>query len=153
MYVSPAGLICNLPCRFKLPTQEHEAPVNILAEKEQDVPLNIQLEHPETKSSAVWILSSFYQVVNLQIPFELAVKYDKKLYDFRSDVFGIILPYPHGFDDELPVGATKSSQSFLHLFNLGYIKKSVSGTVEGVTFKNIQVYPMKRVVLTNSLDI
>jgi hypothetical protein len=105
-------------------------------------------KQPQAESPPVWYFSGCYPCgSSMDIPIELAVKYNRKLYDFRKGVVGLILPYPHGFDSEPWTGVARLGLSFLHLFNLGKSKVIISGTVDGVKFENIEIPVGKRMTL------
>lgn len=99
------------------------------------------------KQPKTWVLSGFYSFTYPYLPSDLAVQHNIKLHNFRNDIVGLILPYPHGFDQDPLMGVTNINIKFLHLFNVGDVDKKISRIFEGVEFKNLDIPSKKRIIL------
>lgn len=102
----------------------------------------------KAKFEPFWKLSGFYYLgFN---PIDLAIEKNLPIHNLQNHVIGLILPYPHGFDDQPFMGITRLDLRFLHLFNAGETPKTVSGEVDGMAFTNVEIPAHKRIVLINS---
>ena len=100
-----------------------------------------------------WIFSGFYPCFSkTDLPSELAIKHNIPLHVFHNKIVGLILPYNHGFENEPGMSMT-GHLKYLHLFNQGNSKKIVSGNIDGVVFRNIEIPANKRLIFRNSNDI
>lgn len=116
-----------------------------LAKLREEIPHGEELIVSEQPKK--WILSGFYPFTSPYLPSDLAVQNNIKLHNFRNDVFGLILPYPHGFDSDPLMGVTNLKIKYLHLFNVGDFDKKISGIFEGVEFKDLDIPYKKRIIL------
>ena len=58
---------------------------------------------------------------------------------------GIMLPYPHGFDDDPSLQYVIYDRDFLHIFNLGAKQGNAVGVARCVKYETGRIPPMKRV--------
>ncbi len=130
------------------------------------------LDHPLPE----WQLSGWNYYSKAFLPFKLALKTNQKLMDFKNDVFGLILPYPHGSDSDPYMGTFRLSPDairmlkmvaekdpryldlfeqvlrqpepkYLHLFNSGEYNQVLSATADGRSFRDVEIRPMQRVIM------
>lgn len=92
--------------------------------------------------------SGSYPFSNYLFPFDLAFLIGQKLLNFKDDVVGLVLPYPHGYDNEPLMGINRLDLQFLHLFNTGDTSKKISGNVNGIEFKDVEVPYNRRITLS-----
>lgn len=104
---------------------------------------------PTQKLKPSWEFTGSYPCNTVDSPSQLAAHYNKELFDFGDGVVGVILFYPHGFDDEPEMGLNRFDLQFLHLFNPHDTEKKVSGTILGVKFFNVPVPPYRRISMIN----
>jgi hypothetical protein len=62
-------------------------------------------------------------------------------------VIGIVLLYPHGFDNDPCRKYECYDREFLHIFNLGLARDNVFGAAQGVRYETGLLPSMKRVSL------
>lgn len=115
-----------------------ELSMNLIIEKEKIY----EYETPKYASFA-----GCYPFTNYLFPFDLAFLMKQKLLNFKHDIVGLVLPYPHGFDHEPLMGINRLDLQYLHLFNTGDASQKISGIVNGIAFKNVEVPYNKRITL------
>lgn len=98
-----------------------------------------------------WTFSGFYPFQDPSLLKELSLEYNQPLFKIAEDVIGIILPYPHGFDDDYPLldahfldYATRECV-YLHIFNLGVRRENVVGVARCVKYETGLLPSMKRI--------
>lgn len=94
--------------------------------------------------SVDWELTGLYPIASKNVPKQLAALYSKDLIEMGEGLVGVILPYPHGFDDQPFMGRTSRATNFLHIFNFGEAQK-FTGSVNGAILTNISLPASKRV--------
>ena len=93
-------------------------------------------------------LQKVYPIETSNHPLRLSLKHDQKIHRFIDNVVGLILPYRQELDnDDLVDFKNPQNLKFLHLFNLGNAEQTLSGVVEGASFKNVTIPSNKRIVL------
>lgn len=119
--------------------------IKYLAKLREAIPCEEEGVVPEQPKT--WVLSGFYPFTSPYLPSDLAVQHNIKLHNFRNDIVGLILPYPHGFDTDPLMGFTNLNIQYLHLFNVGDFDKKISGIMRGIDFKDIDIPHKKRIIL------
>ena len=100
-----------------------------------------------------WTFSGFYPFQDKNLPLALSKKYNQPLIQIDDGLVGIILPYPHGFDDDFSLLCMESVQDFLHIFNVGIRRDNFVGVARCVKYETGLLPEMKRIslVLTHPL--
>ncbi len=152
-YVIINSLLMHLICDHRFFEGEVHHRINPLAlieflEIEKKTFLQKQISQIE--SNCLWKpnLQKVYSIETPSHPLSLSSQHDKKMHRLNNNVVGIILPYRQELDpNELVEFKNHKNLKFLHLFNLGHSKKTVSGYIEGASFKNVTIPSNKRIVL------
>lgn len=100
-----------------------------------------------------WTFSGFYPFQNKNLPQALSKKYNQPLIQIDDGLVGIILPYPHGFDDDFSIQYMEWTQDFLHIFNVGIRRDNFIRVARCVKYETGLLPEMKRIslVLTHPL--
>jgi hypothetical protein len=96
---------------------------------------------------ARWVFSGFYPFRSKRLPQRLAAAHAQPLFGVGTTpgVFGVMLPYPHGFDDDPSLRYMHYDRYFLHIFNCGDARDNVQGVARCVKYATGLLPSMKRI--------
>ncbi len=93
-----------------------------------------------------WVFSGFYPFQSRELPDELSRLHNQPLFNIGENVVGIMLPYPHGCDDDPILSRQHYNRYFMHIFNLGTDRQdSLVGVARCVKYETGPLPPNKRV--------
>jgi hypothetical protein len=100
-------------------------------------------------TSSKWVFAGFYPFQSLELPGELSRLYGQHLFTVADNVVGLMLRYPHGFDDDPGLMFDLNvyqGREFMHIFNMGTERvDSVSGVARCVKYETGPLPPRKRI--------
>lgn len=100
-------------------------------------------------SQQQWVFSGCYPFQSHRLLDELSWRHSQPLFTIADNVVGIMLPYPHGFDDDEDAEycrLTYGGHTFMHIFNLGKIRiENLVGVARCVRYETGVLPAKKRV--------
>lgn len=105
-----------------------------------------QLSNIFVNNKKRWVFSGFYPFQDTNLPYILSKLYNQPIFDVCHNVVGLLLPYPHGFDDDISLQhGVIYDRNFLHIFNIGRKQKNVIGVAKCVKYETGLLPSMKRI--------
>lgn len=96
-----------------------------------------------------WKFSGLCPFQSKRLPKELSKRYNQPLIKLDDGLVAIMLPYPHGFDDDFYLSniITFEDHDFFHIFNFGPKRDNVIGVARCVKYETGLLPHMKRISL------